>query len=72
MKCRCGHDIRVTHSYVIDGFTKTTRAECPKCFRTYTIVSQVIEENPERGKGAFALAKKWKERGLKLVFSRPV
>lgn len=63
MKCFCGGDLEVTHTYQA-GRAKTQQAVCLSCKKRMTLATIVMGES-SYGQGAYALAKKL-ERGYKV------
>ncbi len=55
----CKRLMKITHTYLATASGKTQRLECEHCLTTATavVVFAIVEVNPERGRGAKALAK---------------
>lgn len=63
MKCPCGGDLEVTHTYQA-GKAKTQQSVCTTCKKRMTLATVVVGES-SYGQGAYALAKKL-GRGYKI------
>lgn len=58
MICReCGEKIRVRQTYATPT-GKTQRLECEGCHMTFTGVLLIVNQDPDRGEGAAALARR--------------
>jgi len=62
----CGARLMIRHVYVI-GHSKTQDAECSKCYKRFTLLTQIVSEVKEPGDGARALAKKIAKRKPRAV-----
>ena len=62
MECpRCNQPMRVTHSYSAGRTGRTQRQVCEACGKVVTVVARIAHEDPKRGQGAAAVAKKLAE-----------
>lgn len=62
MRCRkkgCGGDLRIRQVYEVGDHGRTQTAQCARCRTRVTVVQFVVYEDPERGEGAYAVAKRW-------------
>jgi hypothetical protein len=59
---KCDVKLKIKQVYAAGGVSKTSRAECPDCSRVYTIVAFLLGEAQERGEGAYAVAKRIRQR----------
>ncbi len=64
MKCaHCDSKLLVSHSYGTPR-GRVQRLECEGCCRVYTAAVLLVNEEPRRGEGAAALAKKVAQEGI--------
>lgn len=65
MNCeKCKAKLEVSHTYSAPG-GKTQRLECPECLTVHTAITVLVNNDPDKGEGAAALAKKMEREGAK-------
>lgn len=68
MKCsKCGKNFQVTHTYATKG-GKTQRLVCKGCGIVGTVVSIIVNTEPDREDGAYSLAKRLKNGKAAVIF----
>lgn len=63
----CDTKLGVTTVVSATPAARTKRAECPKCYRVYTLAEVLVQEVTAQGEGAHALAKKIQQGSVQVI-----
>lgn len=62
MDCpKCKVRLIIKQTFCAGGSAKTQRAECPKCAMIVTLITHILNVQPEKGFGAHSVAKRIRE-----------